>query len=393
MVKFIRLIVTFYLLLSCFVCFSAKAQSVTNLQIYTYGTPSLNQPCKPVHKSIALMGGGLDVLGVYPWLINKASECGEHKQGMPGNFLIIRAEGNGEYYKPIYDLGTVASVLTLVIPDSKSANDPKLDEIIKNASVIWLTGGDQRIYYDEWKGSRLLSLIKEKILYGNVPFGGASAGMMLLGNYIHVGNQNHILSSTEALNNPYNPYMVLGREFWPSTSDIIEDAPYIIFSKTIIDSHFDTRNRMGRTLTFIARNLADHWSISKGASVNFVTQSHAIAVDGETAVLIEENSDGEYEASILVNPNVSGSAYFINPTQYPLCAKTRALLSSSCKTSITFNNIQINRLIGSKTQSKNLFNLTNWQTTEHTSKINFEHYEININAGHLSSRGNSGQLY
>ncbi len=318
------------LLLLGFLGLNAYSGTNSHLKIYTAGTPVTTQPCKPLTQSIALMGGGADVTAVYPWLIMKASECSIYQKASPGNFLVIRSEGDGAYYNSILDLARVASVQTLVVPDNASANDPKLDNYILNASVIWISGGDQRVYYDAWRGSRLLSLIKEKIRYANVPLGGASAGMMLLGNYIHAGEPNHILTSTEALQDPYNPYMVLRRGFWPSTKEIYEDAPYSVFKKTIIDSHFDTRNRMGRTLTFLARNLADKWSIPYKGSPQFIPKSHAIAVDGETALLIEENRAGEFLASIIINPKVTGSAYFINPTQIPLCAKNGKPLDSRC---------------------------------------------------------------
>ncbi len=390
------LIARLILLLSCFFSsftFHSYASSTSQLKVFVSGNPTQSPPCRPLTHSIALMGGGKDVQYVYPWLIEKASNCGPYKKSTRGNFLVIRAEGDGEYYKSIYALGTVASVQTVVIPDNASANDPKLVELITNASVIWIAGGDQRIYYDAWKGSRLLTLIKEKIRFSNVPLGGASAGMMLLGNYIHAGEPDHILTSSEALQDPYNPYMVLRRGFWPSTKEIFEDAPYSIFKKTIIDSHFDTRNRMGRTLTFIARNLADRWSIPYKISPQFISQSHAIAVDGETAVLIEENKMGEFIASIVINKDVTGSAYFINPTQYPVCAINGKALDFNCKTPIIFNHIQINRLIGTSTRSMNLFNLSNWKPTQNITRSTFERYEININAGKLYSIGNHGELY
>ena len=384
-----------YLCVLLFVFLGRNAYSDTNshLKIYTAGTPVTTQPCKPLTQSIALMGGGADVKAVYPWLIRKASECGIYQKARPGNFLIIRSEGDGEYYSSMLDLAGVASVQTLVVPDHSSANDPKLDNYILNASVIWISGGDQRVYYDAWKGSRLLSLIKEKIRYANVPLGGASAGMMLLGNYIHAGEPDHILTSREALQDPYNPYMVLRRGFWPSTKEIYEDAPYRVFKKTIIDSHFDTRNRMGRTLTFLARNLADKWSIPYKGSPQFIPQSHAIAVDGETALLIEQNRAGEFLASIIINPRVTGSAYFINPTQFPLCAKNGKSLDSSCAGPLTFTHIQINRLIGTDTRSQNLFNLSQWKPLSNASSVNFERYEINIHSGRLYSLGNNGKIY
>jgi cyanophycinase-like exopeptidase len=64
----------------------------------------------------------------------------------------------------------------------------------------------------------------------------------------------------------------------------------------ITDSHFVERDRLGRTLVFLARLQHDGWSDAP----------RAIAVDRETAVLVEPSG----QATIVGN----NTAYFIRPT-------------------------------------------------------------------------------
>src|ERR1700691_1243430 len=83
---------------------------------------------------IAMMGGGSDLNEAFRWL------CGK---GNGGDFLILRASGKDDYNKYVNKVCQMNSVATLIIPSRKAAEEPKVAKIIRQATVIFIAGGDQ----------------------------------------------------------------------------------------------------------------------------------------------------------------------------------------------------------------------------------------------------------
>jgi cyanophycinase-like exopeptidase len=106
------------------------------------------------------------------------------------------------------------------------------------------------------------------------------------------------VTSPKALANPYDPHVTLTRDFLsiPALKGIITD------------SHFSQRQRMGRSLVFLARIVQDGWT----------QQARGIGVYETTAVLVE--ADGH---SRVVGKN---SAYFMTLDHRPeICAHGKPL--------------------------------------------------------------------
>jgi cyanophycinase len=99
-----------------------------------------------------------------------------------------------------------------------------------------------------------------------VPIGGISAGLAVQGEFVF-GSMLDTVKSTQALANPYDPHVTLLRDF----------LSIPILKSIITDSHFSQRERMGRSLAFLARIVQDGWA----------QQVHGIGVDETTAVLVE----------------------------------------------------------------------------------------------------------
>jgi cyanophycinase len=73
----------------------------------------------------------------------------------------------------------------------------------------------------------------------------------------------------------------------------------------ITDSHFAKRDRMGRTLGFLARIMKDGWSASP----------REVAIDEKSAVLVEADGKGTVVGR-------GKGAYFLRPTKAPeVCEK------------------------------------------------------------------------
>jgi cyanophycinase len=182
--------------------------------------------------------------------------------GGGGDFVVLRASGADEYNNYILALCGCDSVETIVFNSRKNASNPFVIETIRNAEALFIGGGDQSRYVKFWKGTAVEDAINH-VAAKPAPIGGTSAGMAVLGEFVY----SAMLDSTTAeaaLADPYYEGITLERDFLqlPGMGNIITDQ------------HLQERDRIGRTLAFMARLLQDGWT----------TDARAIAADRETAV-------------------------------------------------------------------------------------------------------------
>jgi cyanophycinase len=210
---------------------------------------------------IAMMGGGTDLDEAFRWLCGKANG---------GDFLILRAHGSADYNPYVAGLCKANSVATLIITNRKAALKPNVAEIIGKAEAIFIAGGDQARYVNFWKGTPVEDAINAQIASGK-PIGGTSAGLAILGQFAYGALQDKSddadLSSREVLSDPYSKRVTL-------VSDFLRIP---ILKNVLTDSHFATRDRMGRSLGFLARIVQDGWSETP----------REIAIDEKSALLVE----------------------------------------------------------------------------------------------------------
>jgi len=242
---------------------------------------------KPV-AGIAMMGGGDDLDEAFRWLCGKANG---------GDFLILRAHGDDDYNSYVNGLCKLNSVATLIIPDREAALDPAVASIIRLAEVVFIAGGDQANYIRFWRGTPVQDAINQHIANGR-PIGGTSAGLAVQGEFAYGAlndPDDSELHSKEALSDPYHNQVTVVRDFLK--------VPRL--ENTITDSHFAKRDRMGRTLVFLARIMQDGWSKAP----------REVAIDEKSAVLVE----GDGKAVVVGSGR---GAYFLRPTQEPdVCQK------------------------------------------------------------------------
>jgi len=233
---------------------------------------------------VAMMGGGSDLDEAFRWL------C---KRGSGGDFLVLRARGDDDYNSYVNGLCKANSVATLIIPGREAAQDPAVAEIIRKAEVLFIAGGDQANYIRGWKGTPVQKAINDDVAEGK-PIGGTSAGLAVLGEFVYgaLGDKpdDKDLASTDVLPNPYFDRVTLERDFLK--------IPQL--DNLLTDSHFAKRDRMGRTLGFLARIMKDGWSLSP----------REVAIDEKSALLVE--ADGK--ATVV---GTGKGAYFLRPTQAP----------------------------------------------------------------------------
>lgn len=127
---------------------------------------------------------------------------------------------------------------------------------------------------------------------------------------------------------------------------------------TITDSHFVERDRMGRTLTFLARILRDGWA----------AEAKGIAIERETAVVVEP--DGS--ASLMAGKPDSAACFLRTPGPPEACEPG---------TPLTFRHVSVYRIKGGG------FDLRRWSGNRGTA------YTVSAEAGALSSTQPGGPVY
>src|SRR5580658_6823812 len=243
---------------------------------------------------IAMMGGGTDPDEAFRWLCAKASG---------GDFLVVRAHGGSDYNPYIAGLCQMNSVATLIIPNRQAAQDPHVAEIIGQAEVIFIAGGDQSRYVNFWKGTPVEDAINAHVAAGK-PIGGTSAGLAVLGEFVYGCLEDKPddadLSSREVLADPYTKRVTVVRDFLkvPGLENILTD------------SHFAKRDRMGRSLGFLARIVQDGWSKTP----------REIAIDEKSALLVEASGRAKVVGTGL-------GVYFLQVTDAPQACKPREPLT------------------------------------------------------------------
>ena len=257
---------------------AAVLQAGVGYDYYLTGNPT-DSTATP-QPGLVLMGGGRDVNDAFRWMIQRANG---------GDFVVLRVTGGDGYHPYVWALGDVDSVETLVIKNAMGASDPFVIDRVRKAEAVFIAGGDQSDYMRLWAGTPLQAAMQEAA--ARAPFGGTSAGLAVLGQYIYTGQRGSV-TSDQALRNPYHPFVTLA----PALVNIPAMRGFIT------DSHFTQRERMGRVVTFLARLVEDAWS----------AQVNAIGVDEQIAVLITPDGIGQ----VVGNTSI-GAAYVLRSNGRP----------------------------------------------------------------------------
>jgi len=213
-----------------------------------------------------------------------------------GDLVVLSASGADDYNSDFHAACPGNSVTTLVITSAVGGNDPFVADKIRKAHAIFISGGDQSNYVKFWSGNAVQEEINADVARG-VPIGGISAGLAVQGQFVFTAMEDTV-KSPEALANPYDSHVTLARDFLTIPA----------LKGVITDSHFSQRERMGRSIAFLARIVQDGWA----------KEVHGIGIDETTAVLVD--ADGHAR---VVGEN---SAYFMTLDHRPeICVDGKPL--------------------------------------------------------------------
>ncbi|MGK0388703.1 MAG: cyanophycinase-like exopeptidase [Maribacter sp.] len=313
-----------YLFLLVFIPVSIQAQNYTS-----YFTGNISDSFAESQGGVCMMGGATEQDDAMKWFLNQANG---------GDILVLRASGSDGYNDYMFtELGiNINSVESIVFNDATAGDEVYIHQKIQQAEAIWFAGGNQWNYVSYWRNNTMETLINEAIQERNIVIGGTSAGMAILGQ-LYFSAENGTVTSSEALNNPYDSDV---------TVDSIGFLQTPFLQNTITDSHYDDPDRKGRHSVFLARIFQD-WGINaKGIACN---EYVAVCIDTDGIAHVY----GEY-------PDYEEYAYFLQIN----CELENPLPENcSANTPLNWNKngeaIKVYKVPGTLDGSNN-FDLNNW---------------------------------
>jgi cyanophycinase-like exopeptidase len=248
---------------------------------------------------VYLAGGGVDDEAGMTWLLARGGVAGTDRKGKPfyGDVVVLRTSGSKGYNNFTDKLGA-NSVTTFVITSTDGANSQAVVDAINSAEVIFLAGGDQSTYVTMWAGTRLQTAVNARIASG-YPIGGTSAGLNALSQHIYSALYAST-TSTMALANPYDASITFAKDLFT--------VP--LLANVLAEPHFNTRDRMGRFYTFLARLQADgKASAPRGLAVD---EGSGVGIAASGSATVFGTGNGAY----LVTPPSAGPSTLSTPLTY-----------------------------------------------------------------------------
>ena len=224
---------------------------------------------KPKGTLIALGGGGDDVLIK---LIH--SEHCHHKSAIE---VITTAapepEESGQAYVDAFGELGLPNVRFMHIDEANEADQPEYIRRIKQADVIFFTGGDQRRLLQFLRGTQIHKILNERYYTEELIIAGTSAGSAAM--------------SDRMIYEGYGPYSLeKGRT---KTS-----AGLSFIRKVYIDTHFTERGRFGRLAIAVSQH-PEYIGIGLGEETGVVIrEGNLVAVFGIGVVTIIDGAEIKY---------------------------------------------------------------------------------------------------
>lgn len=173
----------------------------------------------------------------------------------------------------------VNSVTSIEIASAEDANRPEVEKAVRNAEMIFFPGGDQAVYVDRFRASRLASAVDYVMNEKKAPVSGTSAGMAVLAGIDYGAHHASPtpgainVTSEDVLRDPMGKFVDLDRAVFT--------PPFM--SQVVTDTHFSERSRRGRIVGFMARAVANGYPGIHASNIK------GIAADEGTAVCFDSS--------------------------------------------------------------------------------------------------------
>jgi cyanophycinase len=192
---------------------------------------------------------------------------------------------SGWYGKKQFTDQGIADVVVMNITEPEGCSDACLDSI-RNAAMIYITGGDQSRFMDIVLHTKVHKAIQRAYDKGSL-IAGTSAGAAVMSEKMITGNEFK-----------YPEYTGDFRTIEAENMEIKEGLGLI--SNAIVDQHFVWRMRMNRLITVALENPGDH-CFGIDESTALVVDGNTISVFGESQIIrLHYNGTAETNAKGLL---------------------------------------------------------------------------------------------
>ena len=216
-----------------------------------------------------LMGGGSDVDASF------SNRVRPHV-GTGVDTVILRTSGSDGYNDYLMGLMQADSVETLLVDTRNLANSDYVEWVVQSAEFVFIAGGDQSDYLNQWQGTKLQTALQSVFDKGGV-IGGTSAGMALMASSIYDPDGISGAVSDEVVTDFCHQTINFSGGF----------VSLPMLTNSLTDTHFAERDRLGRSTVFMGHHSNSHYSISADEnSAIFVTANGSGVVDGGGAVYV-----------------------------------------------------------------------------------------------------------
>ncbi|AYB33384.1 T9SS type A sorting domain-containing protein [Chryseolinea soli] len=244
---------------------------------------------------LVLIGGGSESEGgwsdaPYRWVVDHAAN----------KKVAVISYADEDNFIPDYFVSLGAAEATNIKIDSRTVADLQSTyDLLMTYDAFFFKGGDQSIYYTQFKNTKTMQAAIDKFHAGGV-MSGTSAGMAILSGVMYTA-ENGSAYPDETLANLYNKNVTLANDF-------LAFLPGFLF-----DSHFTERGRIGRLLPFLAQ-----WYLNKHELIT------GLGVDDRTALCIDPDRKAEVFGTGTVSI-YNGSAYTAFKDEMPVADSIHAI--------------------------------------------------------------------
>lgn len=224
-------------------------------------------------------------------------------------------ESAGERYKAIFLSMGVSEVDIAFIGDRPDANSDLIAGILRDATGIFMTGGNQMRLAAIIGGTRTMKLILERNMQSAVVAGTSAGASILSSHMVAFGSSGHTPKQRMA-------QMVAGFGLVPSA---------------IIDQHFRQRDRLGRLMMMVASNPSLLGVGVDEDTAAIFTSDGGLEVLGRHSVTIIDGADAYtdvYRVKRYGEISLSGAKIHVLTSGYVFDTNARALVATPALPSI-----------------------------------------------------------
>lgn len=224
--------------------------------------PRADVAAAAVTGTIVLSGGGAegDVGDTSSWsykLYREVVENGDVDGDGTVRVAVLTVDASTSFITDYFEwigttLGVPVDATLYQVTTRAAANDAALVGAVAGADAVFLKGGDQGVYYDQWNGTLLESHVRTVVETRGGAVGGTSAGAMSQSQFCFCGSAD--LVSADVMTNSHTSYL---NDVGDGGSGIHTDFLGFL-GGAVVDTHVTERGRFGRLLGVMAKAAEDN---------------------------------------------------------------------------------------------------------------------------------------